>query len=329
MMDPRRKVEERARGWVSDFGGISRDVAVLRVQRRFDGTAIARVRATTGHDSYERLVTVSCKPSDHAQAATTLDALPDLLQQPEATGINAALILEEAYRDPNVVEFNRFYLERRENELRAAGNDARKRKKLEDDFTPQIDATLVALDGRVSRCVNVKVRYQLDGVSYESELAVIPSDGRIETAPVLERCALGPFADKRYALSMAVNSRNAVDINIALFETLGRLSLHGLWLAALSAGQDEAFGQAVSEQADKVLNLAISNSEREPGAHGPRSRRLRDRTGSLYASRRRTRPPQQRCQLHPWHIRSPMQRNEDTAALSDADDSLSRRPRPS
>lgn len=68
---------------------------------------------------------------------------------------------------------------------------------------------------------------------------------------------IGPFADKRYALSMAVNSRNTVDINIALFETLGRLSLHGLWLTSLSAGQGEAFGQAVSEQADKVLNLAI------------------------------------------------------------------------
>ncbi len=32
---------------------------------------------------------------------------------------------------------------------------------------------------------------------------------------------IGPFAEKRYALSMAVNSRNAVDINISLFETLG------------------------------------------------------------------------------------------------------------
>jgi hypothetical protein len=63
-----------------------------------------------------------------------------------------------------MVEFNRFYLERRENELRAAGTDPRKRKKLEDDFTPQIDATLVALDGHMSRRVNVMVRYQLDDV---------------------------------------------------------------------------------------------------------------------------------------------------------------------
>ncbi|MBY6031956.1 hypothetical protein [Marinobacter daepoensis] len=75
---------------------------------------------------------------------------------------------------------------------------------------------------------------------------------------------IGPFADKRYALSMAVNSRNAVDINIALFETLGRLSLHGLWLDAFSNVQDEAFAQAMSEAADKVLNIAIGMLNANP-----------------------------------------------------------------
>jgi hypothetical protein len=69
--------------------------------RREPGRYHRCVRATTGRDSYERLVTIACKPSDHVQATTALDALPDLLQQPEATGINTARILEEAHRDPN------------------------------------------------------------------------------------------------------------------------------------------------------------------------------------------------------------------------------------
>lgn len=80
---------------------------------------------------------------------------------------------------------------------------------------------------------------------------------------------IGPFADKRYALSMAVSSRNAVDINIALFETLGRLSLHGLWLDAISTGQDEAFAQAMSEGADNVLNIAISMLNTNPALVAP------------------------------------------------------------
>jgi hypothetical protein len=80
---------------------------------------------------------------------------------------------------------------------------------------------------------------------------------------------IGPFADKRYALSMAVTSRNSVDINLALFETLGRLSLHGLWLDTISAGQDDAFAQAMSEGADKVLNIAIGMLNANPALSVP------------------------------------------------------------
>ncbi|MFM5879639.1 hypothetical protein ACET7V_09395 [Aeromonas sanarellii] len=75
---------------------------------------------------------------------------------------------------------------------------------------------------------------------------------------------IGPFADKRFALSMAVNSRNAVDINLTLFEMLGRLSLHGLWLDVLSVGQDEAFAKAMHEEADKVLNITIGMINANP-----------------------------------------------------------------
>lgn len=75
---------------------------------------------------------------------------------------------------------------------------------------------------------------------------------------------IGPFADKHYALSMAVNSRNAVDINIALFETLGRLSLHGLWLDAISAMRDKVFAQEMSERADDVLDIAIKMLNANP-----------------------------------------------------------------
>ena len=80
---------------------------------------------------------------------------------------------------------------------------------------------------------------------------------------------IGPFADKRYALSMAVNSRNAADINIALFELLGRLSLHGLWLDAMSGAQDEAFAKAAGEGADNVLNLAIGTLNANPTLNVP------------------------------------------------------------
>lgn len=274
--EPRRKVEELAHGWVSDFGSSARDIAVLSAQRRFNGTAVARVRATTGHDSYERLVTVACKPSDHIQVTTALDALPDLLQQPEATGINTARILEEAHRDPNIVEFNRFYLERRENELSAAGNDARKRKKLEDDFTPQIDTALVALDGQVSRRVSVKVSYLLDGAPYESELVIVPSEGRIETAPVLDRCALTDLAVPTDCLATCALSgtramkhrlaRSDVSGRYALPEHLLRCSLSGKSLLIDEAGMSDVTNAVVDRTLLKTC--AVSGQNGEPAHFG-------------------------------------------------------------
>jgi hypothetical protein len=185
--EPRQRIEELVDEWVSRFKGTKPEVAIQSAERRFEGNAIARVRATTAHDSYERIVTIACNPIEHTQSTTALDVMPDLLQQPAAAGLNSNLVLNEANRDPNIVEFNRFYLERRDAELGSARKDARKRKKPEDEFTPQIDTTLVALDGQVSRRVNLKVRYQLDGASYESDLVITPSDDRIDTAPVLER----------------------------------------------------------------------------------------------------------------------------------------------
>lgn len=274
--EPRRKLEELARGWVADFGGNLLEVTVLSAQRRFDGNATARVRATTGHDSYERIVTIYCKPSDEVQAATALDSLPELLQQPEMVGADAARILDEALRDPNVVEFNRFYLERRENELRAAGSDARKRKKLEDDFTPRVDATLVALDGQVSRRANLTVRYQLEGASYESELVITPADGRIESAPALEQCALAHVIVPADCLATCALSgtrvmkhrlaRSEVSGRYALPEHLLRCSLSGKPMLVDEAGMSDITNAVV----DRTLlkKCAISGRKGEPAHFG-------------------------------------------------------------
>ncbi|WP_253075340.1 DEAD/DEAH box helicase [Bradyrhizobium sp. 190] len=274
--EPRRKLEELACGWVADFGGNLLKVTVLGAQRRFEGNATARVRATTGHDSYERIVTIDCKPSDEVQAATALDSLPELLQQPEMVGADAARILDEALRDPNVVEFSRFYLERRENELRAAGSDVRKRKKLEDDFTPRIDATLVALDGQVSRRANLMVSYQLEGASYESELVISPSDGRIESAPALEQCALAHLIVPADCLATCALSgtramkhrlaRSEVSGRYALPEHLLRCSLSGKPMLVDEAGMSDITNAVV----DRTLlkKCAISGRKGEPAHFG-------------------------------------------------------------
>lgn len=270
--EPGRKVDALARDWVAGFRGTAAEVIVLGAQRRFEGNALARVRATTGHDSYERLVSVACKPDDHTQMVPALDSLPDLLQQPEAAGIHAARILDQAHRDPNVVEFNRFYLERRENELRAAGSDARRRKKLEDDFTPRIDTTLVALDGQVSRLVATKVRYQVDGASYESDLVIAPSGDRIETAPAMERCTLTEVAVPVDCLATCALSgtramkhklgRSEVSGRHALPEHLLRCTLSGKALLVDEAGMSDITNAVVDLR--QLKTCAATGRKGEP-----------------------------------------------------------------
>jgi superfamily II DNA or RNA helicase len=275
-LKPRQRIEELVDEWVSSFRGTKPEVTIRSAERRFEGNAIARVRATTAHDSYERIVTIACNPIGHSQFAAALDVMPDLLQQPAAAGLNSNLVLEEANRDPNIVEFNRFYLERLYAELGSAGKDARKRKKLEDEFTPQIDTTLVALDGKVSQRVNLKVRYQLDGASYESDLVITPSGDRIDSAPALERCTLTRVEVPADCIASCALSgvralkhrlaRSEVTGRYALPEPLLRCSLSGKSLLVDEAGMSDITNAVVDRTLLKTC--AITGKKGEPAHFG-------------------------------------------------------------
>ena len=75
-----------------------------------------------------------------------------------SAGIDPEELVLTAKRDEAIAEFCRFYLERRAQEVQAAGEDERKRKKLEEEFTPRLEMTLVAIEGRLNR--------QLDSTSH-------------------------------------------------------------------------------------------------------------------------------------------------------------------
>jgi hypothetical protein len=47
-----------------------------------------------------------------------------------------------------------------------------------------------------------------------------------------------PFVDKEHAISMAVDSASSVDVNLKLFELLGRIAMRGLWHLWFAAGPD-------------------------------------------------------------------------------------------
>ena len=185
------KAQQMAREWVEGFEGNFHSIQISETLRSFTGTVTVRVRATVGHDSYERLVNINTSPDEHWVSAGLTGASPisDPLKTPEAVGINSASVVEKATQDPGVSEFCRFYLDRRGQELVAAGTDARKRKKVEDDFTPRLDTTLVGMDGTVRRQLWLKTLFDLGSEhEYESTIAVIPAENK-RKCPELFRCA--------------------------------------------------------------------------------------------------------------------------------------------
>jgi hypothetical protein len=191
-VDPAKTSQAVAKHWASEFGADVQRADAVDARRTFGGNALLRVRATVAHDSYERLVRVRCSHEDHRALASrsALGALPKIIEDPSSVGIVPEKLISAAQEDDGIAEFCRFYLERRGQELRSAGMDERKRKKLEDDFTPRLQISLVGLEGKVHRDVNVNVGYSFAGEGeYESTLSVAPHDQRVVDAPKMRVCA--------------------------------------------------------------------------------------------------------------------------------------------
>jgi hypothetical protein len=189
--DAARQADEITRGWIGSFGGAPIGSKVEGVRRCFEGKALVRVRVTVAHDSYERLVEVICAPGEHKAHAVRsgLYKLTDVIENAQYLGIDTERLANAAQRDPGIAEFCRFYIERRVQEAEAAGGDARKRKKLEDEFTPRLELTVVALEGKMHREVTTQAQYRFgEAPSYVSRLTVVPHTGACVDAPEVWRC---------------------------------------------------------------------------------------------------------------------------------------------
>ena len=189
--NPARDSEALARQWVEGFGGKPKQIEASEARRFFTGKALLRVRATVAHDSYERLVEVPCAPTEHHRSIgrAGLSPIGPTIEDPSTVGIDTSNVSDAAGRDEAVAEFGRFYLERREQETAAAAADARKRQKLQDEFTPRLGMTLVGVEGALNREVTVRAHYAFDAEpGYESVITVTPHSRQIAGTPDLALC---------------------------------------------------------------------------------------------------------------------------------------------
>jgi superfamily II DNA or RNA helicase len=277
--NPVKESEEITRRWVLTFGGTPKAAEVEEVRRCFEGTALVRVRATVAHDSYERLVEVSCSPDEHhAQVDRSgLEPLPRTIENPIALGLNFDSLADTAKLDAAISEFSRFYMERRAQEMQAASGDERKRKKLEDEFTPRLEMTLVALDGKLHRQLKVRAQYRFDvEFDYGSTLTVTPHTGELIDAPELGLCAQsGKTVPKACLKQCQITGAAVLQHLLARSETSSRLALPEFTVLCSLSGKrilkDEAELSAVSGRlvASSFLKTsALSGKRAEPGHFG-------------------------------------------------------------
>lgn len=277
--NPVKESEEITRRWVLTFGGTPKAVEVEGVRRCFEGTALVRVRATVAHDSYERLVEVSCSPAEHhAQVDRSgLEPLPRTIENPIALGLNFDGLADMAKLDAAIAEFSRFYMERRAQEMQAASGDERKRKKLEDEFTPRLEMTLVALDGKLHRQLKVRAQYRFDAeFDYGSTLTVTPHTGELIDAPELGLCAQsGKTVPKACLKQCQITGAAVLQHLLARSETSSRLALPEFTVLCSLSGKrilkDESELSAVSGRlvASSLLKTsALSGKRAEPGHFG-------------------------------------------------------------
>jgi hypothetical protein len=212
--DPARLANEITCSWVRSFEASLVETKVNGARRCFEGNALVRMRATVAHDSYERLVEVTCAAGEHTayEVRSGLYKLRELIENAHELGIDTKRLADAASRDAGIREFCRFYVERRAQELEAAGDDARKRKKLEDDFTPRLELTVVALQGRMHREVSMQVQYRFDeAASYSSRLTVIPHNGTWIDPPEIGQCgSSGRTAPRECFSECAITGANVL-----------------------------------------------------------------------------------------------------------------------
>jgi ERCC4-related helicase len=274
--EPWQASQSLAAQWTERMGATFRDAQATAVTRGFRGAALLRVRAVVAHDSYEQLVTCRCDRSDHRRTTEGMGGLAPVekaVRDPAVLGIDTAVLRTAGERDDAIAEFVRFYEERREIEMEAAGGDTRKRRKLADDFTPRIDMALAGLEGDISRDVTLRVRYSFAGEGdYESEIVVQPGSGGIVVEPETEPCEKTGYVVPRECLGECeVSGARVLKHLLAASEFSGRTALPRFIERCQHSGKhalpDELEASAVTGQrvASSLLKTcAVSGDRAEP-----------------------------------------------------------------
>lgn len=191
-VDPVINAEKLSKKWVEDFGWEFVSSQVTDVCRLFTGTALVRVRLTVAHDSYERLIEVECSTTNNFsnEGLAWLNSIRQEISNLSSIGLINQELIEASIQDPWILEFYRFYNERLKHELLETGNDERKRKKIEDDFTTRFEFSLLWLEGILYRKLrmNVSFKFKDSNINYKNVITAVPFKDNLQDLPTMSEC---------------------------------------------------------------------------------------------------------------------------------------------
>lgn len=81
-----------------------------------------------------------------------------------------------------------------------------------------------------------------------------------------------PHADKLHALSASVKSKESIDINLAMFDLLGRMAVRALWTAILGRANSDTnpeYSKLLRNQTTKIVDKLVSLINNNPTLHSP------------------------------------------------------------
>lgn len=251
--------------WVDGFGGQLEEAKVRDVQRGFDGTVVVRARVTVAHDSYERLVPVSLTSRQRRTATSSDRPIREPIDRLAEVGVDESRVLEAALSDHGVADFCRFYRERQAEEVSRAGSDAKRAKKLTDEFTPRVALTAVGLEGVCQPVAYVDVQYRIDKSPTYSDLVVVAGpEGAVIEAPRLVACDLSARSVPETCLAKCeVSGRQVLKHLLRPSDLSGRMGCPDRFVTCAASGKlvldDEVEVSGVTGK--PVLKTLIQTSE--------------------------------------------------------------------
>ncbi len=260
--------------WISEFNGYYKSYQIIKTRACFKGKLLLRVKITVVCDSFETLLDIDCLSqgiflNNNQFDTKKLNALDDI----GALGLSLESYQEKVMEDIGVSEFNRFYLERLENELKGAGKNSVKQKRIEEDFTPRVSINLVGLEGDIHSELKALIQYQIESINYESIIILKPSSSSIIEKPEIRSCDLtGINAPSECLARCEISGKEILKHHLIKSEISDRYaqsdyiilcSLSGKKVISDEFEKSDISGKPVASKFLKVSNLSGTKGEPE------------------------------------------------------------------